>query len=312
MKQHYNPEFYLKQWAAPDDRMLCVMRLVNGKVVLGRKFPAGSGYGIDIYRTDGVPEENAHHLETEFISPLDNAACRAMQRILARDPSPWDGEERKAWTTFILSLLYRNPDAVVLIRNLMRDLWSEGTKALENDYEARRRPDDPLTFAEFFAKTNPAAPEIATTNFIMQTIENERVGPTIFDMHWTAVYVPKSKHTFLTSDRPIVMPMGLANPKAYIALAVGPQALFVASKQKGFGEFLATSYPNSGLVKEINRAIVAQARQFVWSTDDAQLPFVRKHMATAGERPLLTEAAKQEGLAAARGLPWFAQGRNPQ
>ena len=61
-----------------------------------------------------------------------------------------------------------------------------------------------------------------------------------------------------------------------------------------------------------NRAVVAQARQFVWSTDDAQLPFVRKHMATAGERPLLTEAAKQEGLAAARGLPWFAQGRNPQ
>jgi len=41
-----------------------------------------------------VPEENAQHLEVRFMSPLDNAANRAMERILAIDESQIDNVQK--------------------------------------------------------------------------------------------------------------------------------------------------------------------------------------------------------------------------
>jgi hypothetical protein len=47
--------------------------------------------------------------------------------------------------------------------------------------------------------------------------------------------------------------------------------------------------------------VVCQARKFVWATDDSQLEFVRRYIGTAPDRTIITEAQKQEALAAARG-----------
>jgi hypothetical protein len=68
------------------------------------------------------------------------------------------------------------------------------------------------------ALTNAAAAEIGASNFLMETIANDRVGPTIFKMHWTRHPLKHSKFHLLTSDRPIIMPVGLADQRAYIAL----------------------------------------------------------------------------------------------
>ena len=47
--------------------------------------------------------------------------------------------------------------------------------------------------------------------------------------------------------------------------------------------------------------MICQARKFVWATDDSQLEFVRRHIGTAPDRTIITEAQKQEALAVARG-----------
>jgi hypothetical protein len=53
--------------------------------------------------------------------------------------------------------------------------------------------------------------------------------------------------------------------------------------------------------KVLNKAVVSQARKFVWATDDSQLSFVRRYIGTAPDRTILTEKQKREALAAARG-----------
>jgi hypothetical protein len=82
-KHHYKPMFFLGRWAGKDGR-LCEMKFIEdkNKIVPRRRHPAGTGYVKDLYRTDGVPEEISQALETNFMSPLDNAAANALGKIV--------------------------------------------------------------------------------------------------------------------------------------------------------------------------------------------------------------------------------------
>lgn len=298
-RHHFQPEFRLRHWAGADG-LVCEIKKDHGKVEAQRKSPRATGFQRDLYRTDGVPDALAQHVEKKFMSPLDNDAAGALHKILSGDRTPWTGDERTAWTTFILSLLFRSPENVAIIKDHIRNCWEEGKRALEADYTARRRPTDPETFEGYVALTNPAAAEIGASNFLMETIGNERVGPTIFNMHWTRHGLEKSKLPLLTSDRPIVMPLGLGDPSAYIALPVSPTVLFVAARNPGFAQSLSR-WRHTDLVKVLNKVVVSQARKFVWATDDRQIEFVSCHIGAAPDRPIITEEQKREPLAAARG-----------
>ena len=297
-RHHFNPEFYLREWAGADGQV-CEIKKAYGKVEAQRKSPRATGFQRDLYRTDGVPDEQ--HVEKNFMSPLDNDAASALQKILSGDRTDWTGEERTAWTTFILSLFFRNPENVTIVKDHIRDLWEHGKAALEANYAERRRLTDPETFDGYMALTNPAAAEIGASNFLMETIANQRVGPTIFNMHWTRHSLKHSKFHLLTSDRPIIMPLGLADRRAYTALPVSPTMLFVAAHDPAFGRWLAAAWKHTELAKMLNKVVVCQARKFVWATDASQLEFVRRHIGTAPDRTIITDEHKREGLAAARG-----------
>jgi len=299
MDHHFIPQFYLKRWARPDGQ-LSVMRRVHGqKIASADKYPAGTGYSPDLYRTEGVPEDKAQHLEVRFMSPLDNAANRALERILAMDESEWDGGDQKAWAVFLLSLMFRNPETVTELKDVISEMWGAGVSALEADYENRRLPGYPETFTEFIALTDPAAPQVAATNFLMRTIENERLGPGLINLHWSVIRTQTNIHPFVTSDRPVVRPLPLSDPAAYIALPVDPHTLFLASKRWGLEKELST-YPPSELVDSINDAVISQASEFVWSIDETQIENVRKYLGEAPTKPLLSAAQREKILATAR------------
>jgi hypothetical protein len=299
-KHHFSPAFSLRPWAGRDDQV-CQMRKIGGKVVPRRVHPNATGFERDLYRIDGeVPPEQAQHVELNFFKPLDTEAARALQRILSDDTSPWDGPARSAWTRYILSLMFRMPTTVGALKSHIAEMWKEGLKALEVDYENRRLPTDPQTFSEYFALTNPASPGFGAANMLMQIIDNDRVGPTIFNMHWSRIPLSKANVELLCSDRPIDRPLGFNDPRAYIALPVAPRLLFLAAHNEKLAE--AVSRMNhTQTVKQINKTVVAQSREFVWGSNDRQLAFVTKHMGSAPERDILTPEQRAEAIAVATG-----------
>src|ERR1700738_1388662 len=108
-KHHFNPpSISANGWGMISN--FCEMRLIRGDVKPRRRYPHLTGYVRDLYRTDGVPEVESQDLEIKFMTPLDTVAAAALQGLLSGD-SP-NLPERVAWARFILSLIYRNPDAV--------------------------------------------------------------------------------------------------------------------------------------------------------------------------------------------------------
>jgi hypothetical protein len=296
-KHHYKPAFFLSRWAGKDER-LCEMKLIRGKLVAKRRHPDGTGYIKDLYRTDGVPEEISQDLETKFMSPLDNDAATALDKI-ASDQS-LDANDRIAWARFMLSLLYRNRECVELIKTHMTEIRSEATLALEPDWAAQRGPLHETTLAEASAARRPAAANIDASNMLVDIIANSRAIPDIASMHWTRIDLRKSTIPLLTSDRPLVF-VGLSDPKAHMALPIGPRDLFVAA----FDEQITKALPNvdpTKLAWQMNRDIVSLGRQFVWAVDDAQMDFVRTYIGSAPDREIITETQRQNILAIGRGL----------
>ena len=301
-KHHYIPVCYLKQWAKTNDGRLCEHKLIPGGygVKPRRTSPDGTGYQIDLYRIAGVPNDIAQDFEKRFMHLVDTDASRALEKIITGETDNWPGALRSGWTRFILSLLFRNPEAVATIKGHIVEMWDEGIKALQVDYAARRRAGDPEFFEEFLAKHEPNAAQIGAANFLAEIIDNDRVGETVFKMKWSRIDLSKSNHQLLTSDRPIDMPLGLADPKACISLPVSPRILFVAAHNHDMADALRRASPTQ-IVRKNNQRVIEQARKFVWGSTNSQLAFVQKHFGKLPDREILTDQQRQEAVEAARG-----------
>ncbi len=294
-KHHYKPVFFLSRWTGKDGR-LCEMRLINGKVVQKRKYPQNTGCIKDLYRTDGVPEEISQNLETKFMAPLDTKAARALSKIISA--APLDIDERAAWARFLLSMLYRNRECVEFIKAHMTELWREATAALEQDWAARRKPDEQRSLAEAMVGRQLGAAETSAANILSDIIGNHRAVPDIVRMNWGKLNLSGSKIPLLTSDRPLAL-VALSDPNAYIALPVGPHDLFVAAFDDRFSR---PHLDATEVAWRMNKDVVSNGREFVWGVDDSQIDFVRTYIGSAPDRVILSREQQEESLAAARGL----------
>jgi hypothetical protein len=282
-KHHYIPVFYLKRWTGAD-RRLCEYRRVSGRVAARRTFPNGTGYQKDLYRVENVPEVVAQAMESEFMHMIDTEANYALDKIISGDSTPWSPEMRSAWTRFILSLWFRNPEAVHLLKQHMLALWN----ATANNVGGIPRP-----LVERMGSMRAAS-------LLQDVINHDKLGPTIFKMRWSRVVLEASSLALLTSDRPLEIPKGLTLNDAYIALPVGPKTLFVASHDSTCSTRLAAANATT-VVKNVNFAVVSQARKFVWGVDDGQRRFVQNQMSRAPDKPILTDEQRQKVINAAVG-----------
>jgi hypothetical protein len=80
---------------------------------------------------------------------------------------------------------------------------------------------------------------------------------------------------------------------------IGPYDLFIAAFDDRFEKQFPTTDP-SRVAWAMNRDAVSQAREFVWGLDDADIDFVRTYIGSASDRVILSDAQREEALAAAR------------
>lgn len=296
-KHHYIPTFYLRQWAT--NGVLCEMRKIQGKVVVHSKAPDGTGWQRDLYKIEGVGPEVAQHFERSFMHMVDTEAAEAMRSFIGGNMDV-SVRERNAWIRFLLSLLFRNPEAVAMLREQVLTLYRESFQALRNNYDKLRPPDFPPTLEEFDAGTNPNAGAIAASNFLQTIMNSEGIANRIERMRWGRLNLWRSRHTLLTSDRPLCLPMHFQDASVAIALPISPHIAFTASEDDMALQALAHG-DHSTMAEQINRQVVSQARQYVWGVNDRALTFVRKHISTVPDRKLLSDEAKTLSRKQARG-----------
>ena len=96
-------------------------------------------------------------------------------------------------------------------------------------------------------------------------------------MRWTTAKVGKTRHSMLTSDRPVIMTNGLIQSDAHIAIPLSPKLLFLATKSDDTHRNI-TSLSEDQIVEAVNHKVSEQAIKYVYGIDDRQLRFVANRL----------------------------------
>jgi hypothetical protein len=230
---HYIPGFYLEQWTDPKSRQLVEYCRRYKGVIARPTFPAGTGYVPGLYKLPGAPQGDEYIIETKLMSSIDNWAARALQRMMVdgEPPGKLDSPEALGWCQFLYSLIVRNPEHLVRIKEKLTSLDAgEILEYVRNDYPNIRGPGDPENFDDFKAVFIKNPIEVPAVRVLPELVKSKRVVRMLASFKWQTATVNTAKCPLLTSDRPIIMSNGLIQPDAHIVLPISPRRLFIATK----------------------------------------------------------------------------------
>jgi hypothetical protein len=198
-KNHYIPIFYQKRWAGPDGRV-CVYSRPHNSAHVQRKHPAGVGYERDLYTVANVDKAISTYLEGTFFKTTDNLASIALA-IIEGGQSQWstfDVETRSAWTRFIISLLYRNPEQIKRLIEIVSRFIELTKPCYEREYQ--KLVDADRSFDDFWFERSHSIIAKSWIRLTQKTIDSKTVGTHFNNLIWRVIDL-KSTYTLLT-ERP--------------------------------------------------------------------------------------------------------------
>jgi hypothetical protein len=277
---HYIPVFYLEQWTDPKSRQLVEYCRRYKGVVARPTFPAGTGYVPGLYKLPEAPLGDEYIIETKLMSSIDNWAARALQRMMVdgEPPGQLDSPEALGWCQFLYSLIVRNPEHLVRIKEKLTTLDAgEILEHVRNDYPNIRGPGDPKKFDDFKAAFIKNPIEVPAVRVLPELVKSKRVVRILASFKWQTATVKTAQYPLLTSDRPVIMSNGLIQPDAHIVLPISPRRLFIATKNDETFQSFREMNPNE-LAQAVNNQVSQQAHKFVFGCDESQLRFVTNRL----------------------------------
>jgi hypothetical protein len=273
-RHHYVPQFYLREWTGPDGKLERYTKPIEGKLDIKRRPTKAVGWWEDLYR---APENDPHKdnfLEWGFFKQLDDRAARVF-RLLNSTPIPaLSAEEISIWSTFLMSLLHRTPEALAAYKETAGRIYDETVPEVRGRYAELRASNDPETVEEYEASLTAEDRERAVMRNFVSVIVNPKIGNFLNRLHWTAFDRPEDCPDYLLSDDPLARTNGLKKPDGHLAIPVSPRRLAVGVYERKFIDEFRGFEPRE-LIKRMNTWTVEGARHFVVSTDLRQSRFIK-------------------------------------
>jgi hypothetical protein len=271
-KHHYIPKFYLKQWAIHENQ-LCEYSKHHHVVRTRQKYPDATGYLRGLNTFNALPPEIADFLEKRFFQKADDRAAKALKLIM--NGAAIDGPTKSAWSRFIMTLIYRTPEGMRLIRQRVTTIVPSSIDNLASKYDELRRPSDPPTFEEFRSTVpDERLLQSATQRLLTRIMDSSRVGSLLNSMIF-AILSPNSRpYPLLTSDRPMTITNGFGQRRACVVMPISPTKIFVAARDRNQIDEIAANITT----KMVNSTVAEQARDYVYGVDGTQLRFVANRL----------------------------------
>lgn len=130
VEHHYVPRFLLEQWhTKPDDKLTC-FKWAHGRMVNNRLKAKSVAKERHLYSMERSRLQPNVQIEKEFWGPhIDEPAAIVHAKMLSPAVSGLSSEDRKAWSTFLVSLMLRAPSMMLHIRKRGREILSAGLAA---------------------------------------------------------------------------------------------------------------------------------------------------------------------------------------
>jgi hypothetical protein len=275
---HYVPVFYLKKWVGQDGKIQ-VFRGIRGKLESRRLSPESTGFEVNLYSySSDFKTENPAEVETEFYSRLDNEGARIIEILL--QGGDLSDKQKTLWAQFVLNLKVRNPETVSMIKEQYTSGLLSNIQASEEKYRAQKKPNDPEKLAEYIEQNHPGFISNAGLGQIPKIGSYQQALDDFTDLIWLCLDVSKSSRTLLTSDRPLIFPIGLHRSECVVALPLSPTHAFFAFHANSINHIAIMRETPDKLAAQMNRYVTNQSDQRVYAraANDVPQSFLLKHM----------------------------------
>lgn len=274
---HFVPVFYLKQWANQDGKLIEYSRPYARKIVAKPVGPRATGFQTDLYAFQHLPPELALYLEAAFLKRADTEASAALTKLLSGNADPWTPALRSAWSRFVINSIIRHPHPFAEIKAITHDHWLQPDDVTQQEYERLRKPDDPPIFEQWVLLQGNNLADRIRIRFLQTAMDNERLGGRFNNMNWNVLDLSGANFRLLTSDWPLYREIN--GDRMLFTLPISPTVLFTATTHPDIFRALRRTRTND-LVRNINMAVVSQARLYVYSRDRTQDQFVMGRMSS--------------------------------
>lgn len=178
---HYVPRFYLKSWT-DETKMLWEFQRPWKDVIFDQKYPAATGYQIDLYTVPGVPNGKETVLEDVFLKLVDTHASAAFEILLRGRVSDLSDEHLNGWTRFLMSLIHRDPATMAQRRARFDAEFEKVVAELQPEYGNMRKPGDPEIVLEFVGNAGTSLRATSLQKHLMRLMDFSRLGTLIKNM----------------------------------------------------------------------------------------------------------------------------------
>ncbi|TPI64450.1 DUF4238 domain-containing protein [Mesorhizobium sp. B3-1-7] len=191
IKHHFLPVFYLRRWALADERLVEFSKPFGEVVKPKRVHPEGTGYISRLYAVQGLPDDVAHEMEREFLSPIDSKAAEALKIML--DGGEFSVAQRLAWSGFLATLLSRMPSDIRILRENIHELFSTIAPGFENFFQALRPENETRSFQQMTDELlSKVAPRVI--NNAKRLMSNQTLIYGLAGMQWSVLTVDRATH----------------------------------------------------------------------------------------------------------------------
>lgn len=145
-------------------------------------------------------------------------------------------------------------------------------------YEEWRHEYEPSSLHEFRANIESSPIDLSIAQGLQGMVDSPTVGSVLNRMRWFVVELSSPAHSLLTSDRPVVMSNGIGHESSFLFMPLAPSHVFVAVNSKRIENRIRAIVDQGRFCGFLNNAVVRQARQHAYGTNDAQLRFVENRL----------------------------------
>lgn len=258
-------------------------RRPRADVVFKWKSTKATGYQTHLYSLPGETDARSREqVELRIMSGIDDDAAPVFRRLLAEGSNALSASERSAWTTFLMSLIFRTPTRLAWFDSQIRGADYAFDDEDRRTYQALRSPHHPTDPTAFFETADADDLSVARISLMLKLIGSKQIGTGVFEMHWHVHDLEGIQNGLLTCDEPIVMSNGLNLQSSFLLLPLGPRKLFIAGSTARAVWSFSSQKPRD-LERAINDSVITQAEELVVGHHTGHRSFIERRL---GRKPL--------------------------